>query len=469
MPAPTNPILEAATKALTGMGIPAPDVVDRAPSQTLRNIPAGPGGISTAMKATGYLGIEDQPAGAALNPQAQLGLFHRIRKKAGWARYVSFKPVSEKTGYIDLWDDNSFKMLPTAKEGPRRNIPLNHPEITQKTFSTKTLSGAIGLRLSAIKAAQKAGQDVNALIQQGIAAGIGNVFLDIGLNGNTSLPKDGGVNEMRSTADGWLQKIRTLGSNYTSVEDGFSYHNGVWAGMLQQIDEAYRSDPGLAWGGPDVLGTRWLTELTAMGANAAPGAPSIINDLGAAILNSTVNGAKPLGKNFVVWPQLSSQGEGTEGYPGVAPTSVVNNGDGTLTININTLAGSGTDRSATGDDGQRHVKVMRVSTGVEETIAVDFSTPNNTVTTSSLLGQTLVSTTASDYYVRWADQTSLFLGLMRYLTMVIQNGIRIYTMFYPKDETLEIVIHADIDYVVIDYDAVSLVDSLIAPRFDILP
>lgn len=471
-----NPILEATLNALgkmTGKG--RPDAVRDGgapvlPAATMRGAPAnGNGGITVSTKGSGYLGVDSEPAGSALNPTAQLGLFHKIRKQAGWARFVTFKPVSENTGTLDLWSDEAFVMHSTASEGPRTGIPLHKPDLAYKTYSTRTLSGAFGLRLKAIKAAAKAGQDVNMLIQSGIAAGIGNVFLDLGLNGDTGLPADSDTNKMRRTVDGWLTKIRANGSNYNGRADGFSYHNRLWPGMLQQIDEAYRSDPGIAWGGPDVLGTRWLTELTAMQASPSNSHPSIINDLGAQLLNAMGNGAKPLGKPLIVWPQLSSQRYGTEGYAGMAPTSITNNGDGTLTININTLAGSGTDRSSTGNDGQRYVIVGRVSTGVEETIAVDYSAPNNTVTTTSTLGQTAVSTTAADYYVKWADLTSLFLGVFRYLTMVVQNGIRIYTVFYPRDEVLEIIVHADIDYMVVDYDAVSLTDDIISPRFDVLP
>ncbi len=468
-----NVFLEASLKGLTDLtgAKGAADVVsDRpAPISHSAKSASADGGLIVSTKGSGYLGVESEPAGSAMNPIAQIGMFHKIRRQAGWARFVSFKPVSERTGFLDLWGDDAFKMHATSSEGPRNNIPLHTPDIDQKTYACKTLSGAFGIRLAAIKAAARAGQDVNALIQKGIVAGIGNVFLDIGLNGDTTLPADGDTNKMRRTVDGWLKKIRTYGTNYNSQADGFSYHNQIWAGMLQQIDESYRAEPGLAWGGPDALGTRWLTELTAMRPSPSNAHPSIINDFGASLLNAMGGGAKPLGKEFVVWPQLSSRRYGTEGYAGIAPTSVANNGDGTLTFNINTLATSGTDRSSTGEDGQRYVIVGRVASGVEETLSVSFSTPNNTVTTTSLLGQNSPSTTAADYYVKWADLTSLFLGVMRFLTMVIQNGIRIYTVFYPKDEVLEIIVHADIDYMVVDYDGISLTDDIIAPRFNVLP
>jgi hypothetical protein len=213
-----------------------------------------------------------------------------------------------------------------------------------------------------------------------------------------------------------------------------------------------------------------LTELTALGVNPSNAHPSIVHDLGVSLLNQLGQQANPLGKPGVVLPQMDDATFGSDtGYSGIAPTSIVNNGDGTLTINVNTLADSGVDRSATGADGQRYVTVVCTLTGAEETLAIDYAAPNNTVTTATLLGQTSPSTTVANYSVRWADLQSLFLGVWRYLVLVVRNGMRIYTVFYPHDEVIEVIVHADIDYLVIDHEANSLVDDLITPRFNVFP
>ena len=292
----------------------------------------------------------------------------------------------------------------------------------------------------------------------------------MGINGDSSLPQDNDVNHQRSTADGWFEKMRTSSPNYQGRADGFSYHNQVWAGMLHQLDKAYRQHPGLAWGLTDTLASRWLTELTATGASPSNAHPSITNDLGVGLLNALGSQANPLGKPGVIIPQMLDDSFGSEeGYAGMAPTSVVDNGDGTLTINVNTLADSGVDRSSTGTDGQRYVTIGCALSGVEEIVAVDYANPNNTVDTTSLLGQTTASTTATDYYVKWADLQSLFVGALEMLVMVVQNGMRIYTVFYPNDETIEIIVHMDLDFMVADYEATSLVDDLITPQFSVFP
>lgn len=468
-----DPIVEATMNAISGMmggRVQHRTENNHAPSGG-RNVEVDPtSGFSVTTKAKGFLETDSQPEGSTLNPQAQLGLFTKIRRESDWLRFTSFAPVTENSGYLDQWDDRNFRMHPTAKNGPRKNIPLHSPDLDSTRFDTKTMSGAFGIRLKALRSASRAGQNVNALVQRGVAAGIGNVLADLGINGDASLPDDTDLNKQRRTVDGWFQTLRQTSPNYQGKADGFSYHNGLWAGMLQQIDKAYRSDPGLAWGMNDTLGTRWLTELTATAASPSNAHPSIVNNLGSQLLNAMGAQANPLGKTGIVIPQIDDEMFGSdESYAGIAPGTVTNNGDSTLTFNINTLAESGVDRSELGEDGQRYVIIGSTLTGVEERIAVDYSDPNNTVTTTTLLGSENPSASASDYYVKWSDTQSLFLGLYRFLILVVQNGMRIYTVFYPNDETIEIIVHADLDYLVADPEATSLVDDLISPQFNVFP
>jgi hypothetical protein len=474
----SDPIVEQALKAVQALTAGRPDsapmpVITEKNHDPVTPIPreavGGGGQLVTTHKGTGYLGVDDEPAGSALNPIAQLGLFSKIRRESAWLRFTTFRPVSENTGFLDLWDDRNFRMHPTATEGPRRNIPLHKPDVSQNNFATNTLSGAFGLRLKSIRTAAKAGQNVNRLVQQGIASGIANVLADIGMNGNVDLPDDSDINKQRRVRNGWFQRLRNSSPNYQGLADGFSYHNGIWAGMLHQLDKPYRSDRGLAWGLTDTVASRWLTELSALGVSPANSHPSIVHDLGVSLLNQLGQQANPLGKPGVVVPQILDDSFGSdEGYAGVAPTSVTNNGDGTLNIRVNTLVGA-VDRGATGPDGQRFVTVGRITTGVEETLGIAFAGGNNDVITTTLLGQSNPSTTAADYYVKYADMQSLFLGIWRYLVLIVQNGMRIYTVFYPHDEVIEVIVHADIDYLVADDEATSLVDDVITPQFSVFP
>ncbi len=88
------------------------------------------------------------------------------------------------------------------------------------------------------------------------------------------------------------------------------------------------------------------------------------------------------------------------------PTSVVDNGDDTLTINVNSLCESGKDYSG------RDVRVWlksRADGGIGplsateaiaiQTITIAYGAPHNTITVPNLMGQATASVTAADYKV----------------------------------------------------------------------
>lgn len=102
------------------------------------------------------------------------------------------------------------------------------------------------------------------------------------------------------------------------------------------------------------------------------------------------------------------------------PTSVTDNGNGTLTLNVNSLFESGKDNSG------RSVRVWLKSrtsggigplspvenTAIQQNLAVVYSAPNNTVTIPNLMGQTgTPSTTAAHYMVMSVGPTVRRQGL----------------------------------------------------------
>lgn len=84
-----------------------------------------------------------------------------------------------------------------------------------------------------------------------------------------------------------------------------------------------------------------------------------------------------------------------------APSSVTDNGDGTLTFNVNSVTQAGVSNAG------RNVVVYKLTPGeaaLTEQIAIEelevqYSGGNNTITTAGALGQATPSTTASDYRV----------------------------------------------------------------------
>ena len=436
--------------ALANFGMAAPQV---------NNSINGP---DTSMRAAGAFAPDAFPAGTSVNPIDNKRLFVKLRKASDWGRYVSIIPTGDATGTLDTLDLNTFRLAPS---GNGRSIPSRSPDFDTKSWSTGGLSGSFKIQLKGINALKKAGRDPKMLIETGIAQGVANLLLDVGINGDRTLPGDSDENILRRTNDGWFTRARAAG-RVTSDDNGSIYHPGLFPGLLDQLDDTYRADRALQWGYSDRISTRYLVNLTNM-ANGL--SPAIVNEFGANVGNVAGNSAMPLGKPGIIIPQIGSQRWGAEGYAGVAPTSITDNGDGTLTINLNTLAAS-VNRGASGPGGQRYVTVTCKLTGLSETLPVSYSSPNNTVTTVTRLGQVTggVSTTAAQYSVRWADLTTVAAALWNHFFIVIRDGVRMYTVFHAATEELEVFVHTDVGYAIMDADAMHLADNIIAPRNSII-
>lgn len=82
-----------------------------------------------------------------------------------------------------------------------------------------------------------------------------------------------------------------------------------------------------------------------------------------------------------------------------APNSVTDNGNGTITFNVNSVAEA--SHSHAGRLVAVYLNVPEATNAADaiEVVAVAYGAPNNTITTTGTLGQSVVSTTASDYTV----------------------------------------------------------------------
>lgn len=83
------------------------------------------------------------------------------------------------------------------------------------------------------------------------------------------------------------------------------------------------------------------------------------------------------------------------------PDAAVDNGNGTITLTVNSACEASVDHS-----GREVVVYLKIpaKNAITEGIAIEqitsvYSAPNNTITTVAALGQTTISTTASDYFV----------------------------------------------------------------------
>jgi hypothetical protein len=122
-----------------------------------------------------------------------------------------------------------------------------------------------------------------------------------------------------------------------------------------------------------------------------------------------------------------------------APDAAADDGDGTITLNINTLVGATT---AAG----RQVEVTCIATGVSETCTVTWSSPNNQIATTGSLGQTTISTTAGDYEVKIADETEVYLGPPKTFALVSPtHNWRSYYLYNKDYDRHEFTFYYELD------------------------
>jgi hypothetical protein len=146
--------------------------------------------------------------------------------------------------------------------------------------------------------------------------------------------------------------------------------------------------------------------------------------------------------------------------PSGTPTSVADDGDGTMTVRVSTILPDAYD---TADDDNRQVKVTLNATGAFEICTVYRSGGQNLIATTGALGQTVISTTASDYTVQVVDEASSILSLPGNFCMVMGDKIRSYGEVDTDDESRIIKVHADLDVVILREEAGVLVIGYFLP------
>jgi hypothetical protein len=144
---------------------------------------------------------------------------------------------------------------------------------------------------------------------------------------------------------------------------------------------------------------------------------------------------RPLNKPVNIVNQISAM----QGPTPVAPTSAAAQGAG-IRLVLTTLVADAT--VATG----RLVKVTYKPNSITETIAITRPSTANVIDTVGKLGQTIVSTTASDYEVTFADESSIWLGNPKGLHQIIWLNMRAYRKFNQDADRWEIKVYNSLDF-----------------------
>jgi hypothetical protein len=252
--------------------------------------------------------------------------------------------------------------------------------------------------------------DLEARMLREFATAIGNDTADVVVNGDTSLAATTRRNKLLRGFDGILKTLNAGATVYDAATTAWG--GGIWGFMLDYMPEKYRQDGNLQWMYAPRVEARWKHFLTNVDTTermrSAVGDDALVTEMH----------HRPYGIKQNMIPQISA----TMGSGQVAPTSVADDGDGTMTIVVTTLAVSG-------DKTGRKVKITCKATGLSETLTVSYPSSVNTIYSVTALGQDAISTTASDYTIEWADLSPIILGNPKGIILVYWNEMRSYRRF----------------------------------------
>ena len=157
-------------------------------------------------------------------------------------------------------------------------------------------------------------------------------------------------------------------------------------------------------------------------------------------------------------PQIGDE----DGPTAIAPTGVTDNTT-YLTFDLTTLVTAG-DPSTHALGVDRRFLVEFPGTGQTEIVEGKLDTGVLVADTAGLLGQTgTPSTTAGDYTVRPADETTIILGDPLGLSIVWLDEWRMYREYKPKDDQLDITVYLELAFLAPTPEMYVLATNIAAP------
>lgn len=268
--------------------------------------------------------------------------------------------------------------------------------------------------------------DFDRKMSEIFAKQLSNDIAEITINSDSSLDNTTSRNRMLRMLDGL--RVKTESANVTDAE-GKAFATGIFTAMEDAMPDKYASDPDLQWLFNRRVHTHYKSGLQQLATGLGDKAKT-------QVIYEPPNGISP-----IIVPQLSSG----MGPVAVAPTSATDN-TGTITFDLTTMVTAGYVATAAAGAG-RKVIVTCVPTGVSEYCYAVEDTQLK-ITTAGTLGQTTVSTTASDYLVTFADETELYLGNLKAITLVQCGQMRSYMEFNKDFDRFETTVYHYMDVLI---------------------
>jgi hypothetical protein len=324
------------------------------------------------------------------------------------------------------------------------------PSYSSIPYACRHGKASFSLTQDAIDEANASGTaDLQGKVQQAFFKALNNSWANAIINGNKSLDSSTKLNRSLNAINGL--KVKALTGNVRMTVDpvGKEFDLNVYYAMRDSLPDGYLNESSMAWFVNPRIEMAWRRNVS-----NSDTTDRVRSALGDQALTS-LSVPSPLGYPQIKVPQIGA----TDGSTAIAPTSVTSTSS---VVNARCHALLDDATSYTG----RRVRITLKATGVSEVCTVFRTSSQNWITCTTALGQVTISTTASDYEINFADWTRMYYSDPLNLVWVVRNKVRSYRTFDEETEIYKVTVHADVDFLIENPEAVVVQKGIIIPTYD---
>jgi len=358
-------------------------------------------------------------------------LISLTRTQSQWMGSIDTRIRTRQSGQIPVVDWNE-----PATEYVGRNDGTKvttNPPTKMLPYNCKKFKSEFYVTTEELREAIQGGiENFEQKMTEDWATQLGNDVATFVMQGDTSLNTSTRMNRLLRAVNGVDIQTASLANVFNAA--GAKFGQGIFGAMLDYMPDRFANDGGLRWLFNRRVNTQWHNSLTNVNTTER-----MRSTLGDQALTTEIM-VPPLGISQLIVPQIQAN----KGPVALNPTSAAVSGNGIVFV-LTTMIPSQIATVALGVN--RKIRITYLPSGLSETIkAVDNTTLQ--VTTVGKLGQSTVSTTATDYTVQIADETDLYLANPKGIVLVYCNEWRTYREFNKDFDRFEVTTYFESDVIV---------------------
>ena len=297
-----NQLVQKAMGALDRLGIRDSETINK----------AAQGVIDTSVNYGGFL-----PRSSVIE------LLNQTRKDNDWLNSITNMTRQTPSGTF-LVQKLSEPVTEGVGENEGKEI-TSKPETYQVEYTCRKYRSDIFITTEQLQEAAAGGiQNFESQTRSDFAKALGNDLADLTMNSDNSLDSSTRRNRLLRMTDGVRKRMN--GANVHDAQ-GQAWGQGIFSAMQKALPSIYRNDPGLNYMYNPNVEIEWTKSLT--NTNTTERTRSALGDR--AISSMAV--VPPLGKRQLIISQIGDD----EGPAPIAPTSITDDTDGTMTIDLTTM------------------------------------------------------------------------------------------------------------------------------------